>query len=410
MPVSQLRIAMLSAHSCPVGQLGAKDTGGMSVYIRELAAELGKQGHLVDIYTRVHDPRDDQIYELGQNVRLIHLKAGEVEEMNKLAVYSYLPDFACNLESFRKQNGLQYDLVFSHYWLSAWVGEYLQEWWHVPHITMFHTLGAVKNTIGVGEDDPELRTEMERALAQSCHHIIAPTEKEKAALIRHYDAAPGRISVIPCGVNLELFQPMNKEAARQQLGFTEDKLILFVGRIQPIKGIDQLLKVMPYLPDRQRTRLVIIGGDDQSQYEMERLQELSRFLQIQDKVSFLGRVKQEQLPYFYRAADVCVVPSYYESFGLVALESLACGTRVVVTDVGDLKSIIRQGETGYVVSDNAPLTLARSIVSLLSGPSPDTESTLAIRASVNRFSWSNIAEEVIREFQAVLGKYLAPVS
>ena len=155
MPVSQLRTAMLSAHSCPIGSLGSRDTGGMSVYIRELALELGKQGHLVDVYTRVHDPRDNQIYELGQNFRLIHLRAGEDEEIHKLAVYFYLPDFVCNLENFRKQDGLQYDLVFSHYWLSAWVGEYLQQWWHVPHITMFHTLGAIKNTFGIGEVEPE---------------------------------------------------------------------------------------------------------------------------------------------------------------------------------------------------------------------------------------------------------------
>ena len=136
MPAGQLRIAMLSAHSCPLGQPGAKDTGGMSVYIRELAGELGKQGHSVDVFTRVHDVKDNQIYSLGQNARLIHLKAGEGEEIHKLAVYSHLPDFACNLENFRKQNNIQYDLVFSHYWLSAWVGQYLERWWHIPHITM----------------------------------------------------------------------------------------------------------------------------------------------------------------------------------------------------------------------------------------------------------------------------------
>ncbi|MFC2022384.1 glycosyltransferase, partial [Chloroflexota bacterium] len=353
MVASQLRIAMLSAHSCPVGNLGAKDTGGMSVYIRELARELGKQGQLVDIYTRVHDPTDPQIINLGQNARLIHLRAGENEEIHKLAVYSYLPDFACNLENFRKHNNLQYDLVFSHYWLSAWAGTYLEQWWQVPHITMFHTLGAVKNATGIGEDEPELRIETERDLAQNCHHIIAPTEKEKEDLILHYGASPQRIGVIPCGVNLELFQPMDREMAKQQLGFVDDKIILFVGRIEPLKGIDQLLKAMPYLQNTQGTRLVIIGGDENSQYEMERLQGLSHNLHIQDSVTFLGLVKHERLPYFYSAADVCVVPSYYESFGLVALESLACGTPVVTTDVGDLKSIIRQGETGYVVTDNA---------------------------------------------------------
>jgi len=410
MPAGQLRIAMVSAHSCPVGKLGAKDTGGMSVYIRELARELGKQGHLVDVYTRAHDPRDNQIYELGQNARLIHLEAGEVEDIHKLVVYSYLPDFACNLESFRKYNDLQYDLIFSHYWLSGLVGEYLQQRWNVPHITMFHTLGAVKNTLGVGEDEPELRIEMERSLAQNCHHIIAPTEKEKEELIRHYGALPERIGVVPCGVNLEQFKPVSKESARKSLGFGNDKIILFVGRIDPLKGIDKLIKAIPYLQNTQGLRLVIIGGDEQSQYEMERLQGLSCDLHIQDSVTFLGLIKHEQLPYFYSAADACVVPSYYESFGLVALESLACGTPVVATDVGNLKSIIRQGETGYVVIDNSPRHLADKIALLLSRPSPDAKSALSIRASVSRFSWQNIAEVIVREFQLVLANRFGPVT
>ena len=409
MVANQLRIAMLSVHSCPIGNLGAKDTGGMSVYIRELARQLGEQGHLVDVYTRVHDPKDSQSYELGQNARLIHLGAGEDEEIHKLAVYSYLPDFACNLENFRKHNGLRYDLVFSHYWLSGWVGKCLQQWWNVPHITMFHTLGAVKNAIGIGEDEPELRIETERDLARNCQRIIAPTEKEKEDVVLHYGPSPERIGVVPCGVNLELFKPIHKEMAKQQLGIVDDKVILFVGRIEPLKGIDQLLKAMPYLQNGQAPRLVLIGGDEHSQYEMKRLQGLSADLHIQDSVTFLGLIKHEQMPYFYSAADACVVPSYYESFGLVTLESLACGTPVVAADVGDLRSVIRQGETGYVVTDNTPHLLADKIASLLSRPSPDIKSALSIRASVTRFGWSNIAEAITEELQMVLADYLALV-
>ena len=405
----QLRIAMLSVHSCPVGNLGAKDTGGMSVYIRELARELGKQGLLVDVYTRVHDPKDNQIVTLGQNARLIHLRAGEDEDMHKLAVYCYLPDFACNLENFRKHNRLRYDLVFSHYWLSGWVGKSLQRWWNVPHITMFHTLGAVKNAIGIGEDEPELRIETERYLARNCHHIIATTEKEKEELIRHYGASPGRIAVVPCGVNLELFQPVDKEIAKQQLGFDDERIILFVGRLEPLKGIDRLLRAITYLQNGQGLRLVIVGGDEHSQYEMEQLQRLSRELRIQGSVTFLGLVKQERLPYFYSAANACVVPSYYESFGLVALESLACGTPVVATDVGDLKSVIHQGETGYVVTDNTPSRLADKIALLLPKPSAGMKSALSIRESVSRFSWTKIAQQIIKECQELLANYSAPV-
>ncbi len=406
MPANHLKIAILSVHSCPVGNLGAKDTGGMSVYIRELARELGQRGHTVDIYTRVHDPRDRQIYELNENVRLIHLRAGEIEEIHKLAVYPYLAEFAGHLENFRKQNGLHYDLIFSHYWLSGLVGQYLQQWWHTPHLTIFHTLGAVKNTFGIGEDEPELRLEMEREVAQNCDRIIATTEKEKEDIGQHYGVSPEKISVIPCGVNLELFRPIGKKLARQHIGSTDGKLLLFVGRIEPLKGIEQLLQAMSYLTSHPRPGLLIIGGDKNSHDELAGLQKLCRRLQIQDSVNFLGLIKHEEMPYFYSAVDACVIPSYYESFGLVGLESLACGTPVIATDVGNLKNIIQPGKTGYVIADNAPRTLAGKIDLLLSVPGPEAD-TLSIRESVREFAWSNIAEAMLRQCHLVLAD-LAP--
>lgn len=410
MPARRLRIAVLSVHSCPLGSLGTKDTGGMSVYIRELAVELGKLGHSVDIFTRVHDPNDGQIDILGQNTRLVHLKAGGDEEINKLVLYSYLPDFACNVENFRKLGGLSYDLIFSHYWLSAQVGQELRVWWGVPHMVMFHTLGAIKNGIGIGEEEPELRVETERELIRDCHRVIASTEREKEALGYYYGAAPEKIGVVPCGVNLELFHPIDQRLARQELGWRDDKIILFVGRIDPLKGIDRLLEAIAYLPDTHGLRLMLIGGDAQSESEIERLQQLARTLDIQNLVTFHGLIKHERMPYFYSAADVCVVPSYYESFGLAALESLACGTPVVATDVGDLKKIIRPGETGYVVASDNPAQLADSLALALSRPVRDTASIQTIRASVARFSWSNIARAIAQECQRVLAGHLTPVS
>ena len=401
---------MLSVHSCPVGNLGAKDTGGMSVYIRELAREMGRQGHLVDVYTRVHDPGDPQIVSLGQQARLIHLKAGEIGEIDKLAVYAHLPEFADNLEKFREDNDCRYDIVFSHYWLSGRVGEYLRQWWQVPHVMLYHTLGVVKNATGIGEQEPELRLETERELAQNCHRIIATTEREEEALIRYCGASSQRIAVIPCGVNMDLFQPVDKVQAKQQMGFADDKVILFVGRVEPLKGLSQLLRAVACLSDIQSVRLVIIGGDEHSRHEIERLHQLSRKLNIQDNITFLGLTRHEKLPYFYSAADVCVIPSYSESFGLVALESLACGTPVVATDVGDLKNIIRQGETGYVVTDNNPRRLADKIDLILSRSAPDVKSAREIRDSVSNFGWQYIAEAVTGECQKVFSDYLASVS
>lgn len=416
MSVSQLRISMLSAHSCPVGKLGTKDTGGMSVYIREIARELAKQGHMVDVYTRVHDPKDDQIYELSHNARLIHLRAGEDEEIHKLAVYSHLPDFVKNLESFRKRNNLRYDLIFSHYWLSALAGTDLQQRWHVPHITMFHTLGAVKNAISertrplLSEKEPELRVNTERSLVQTCHRIIAPTEKEKRALIRHYGASSRKISVVPCGVDLEHFNIMGKARARHDLGFENDKIVLFVGRIDPLKGIGNLIEALAYLRHIPRLRLVVIGGGEHSQREIKDLQKLARNLGVHDSVAFLGLVKHEQLPYFYNAADACVVPSYYESFGLVALESLACGTPVVATDVGGHETVIRQGHTGYVIRDSVPYHLAEKIALLLSRSDTDGGSARTIRATITKFNWSNVAQAVIKDCRLVLTNCSVSVS
>jgi D-inositol-3-phosphate glycosyltransferase len=403
----QLKIAMLSVHSCPLGKLGGKNTGGMSVYIRELCRELGRRGHLVDVYTRAHEPVHDQIVELGKNTRLIHLKAGQEEEIEKLAIYPHLAEFAREVENFRKHNGLHYDLIHSHYWLSGWIGKLMQRWWDIPHITMFHTLGAVKNAVGIGMNEPDLRINSEKALIKDCNRIIAPTEREKECLIHYYDASPEAITVIPCGVNLDLFRSVEKEIARSYLGLDGEVIILFVGRIVPIKGIDKLLMAMPYLENGKRLKLLVIGGDEYCRDEMKRLKSLAQDLHIHDSVSFLGLVKHEELPYFYSAADLCVLPSYYESFGLVALESLACGTPVVVTKVGGLESVIRQGETGYVVLDNTPFRLANKMALLLS--MSNKEAISSIRTSVTKFSWSKIAEAIVNEYRAVLSSYFAKI-
>jgi D-inositol-3-phosphate glycosyltransferase len=407
---NKLRIAILSAHSCPVGDLGAKDTGGMSVYIRELARELGKKGHTVDIYTRIHDPNDPRVETLSEGVRLIHLKAGKEATIQKMDVYFSLPEFVFNLECYWQDNDLKYDIVFSHYWISALVGRYLQQVHGVPYMSMYHTLGAVKNAIGIGEGEPALRVVSEDATVKDSRRIIVATEKEKTDLVYHYRAQPEKIGVVPCGVNMELFRPVDKAAARQSLGLKDEKILLFVGRIDPLKGIGQLLKTVPLLENRENIRLIVIGGDENSRAEVEELKKSAGKLGIGDRVTFQGLIKQDRLPLYYSAADVCVVPSYYESFGLVPLEALACGTPVVATDVGDLKNIIRQGETGCIVTDNAPEKLAAGISAVLDGPERDTEKSMVIRASVSRFDWANIAEKVAGEMQSVLDAWLAPVA
>ncbi|MFA5308055.1 MAG: glycosyltransferase [Dehalococcoidales bacterium] len=406
----KLRIAMLSAHSCPVGDLGAKDTGGMSVYIRELSRELGKKGHTVDLYTRVHDPVDPRVEDLSENVRLIHLRAGREAGIQKMAIYFSLPEFTFNLENYWQDNGLKYDIVFSHYWMSALVGKYLQCKYKIPYMAMYHTLGAVKNAIGIGEGEPALRIVSERDTIGESRRVIVATEKEKQDIIRCYGAWPGKISVVPCGVNMDLFRPLDKAAVRSKLGLNDEKMILYVGRIDPLKGIGRLLQSMPLLDNAEKTRLIVIGGDENSREELGKLKDLAAALGIGERVTFQGLIKHDRLPEYYNAADVCVTPSYYESFGLVPLESLACGTPVVATDVGDLRNIIRPGETGYIVPDNTPVKLAAGIMKVLSLPPLDPASRLAVRESVRAWDWANVAGQVAAEMRAVVDRKLAPVT
>ncbi|MFV9646934.1 MAG: glycosyltransferase, partial [Desulfobacterales bacterium] len=305
MEEEKLNVAMFSIHSCPVGELGTKDTGGMNVYIRELAGELGNRGHRVDIYTRVHDPNDPQVIHLNENARVIHLRAGKNGYMHKVAIYPYLDDFTGTLENFILRENLHYDLIHSHYWLSGQVGRWAQARWNVPHMLMFHTLGAVKNTTGVGKEEPLLRITTERQIVQNCHRIIAATEREKSELMRFYGAESEKMNVVPCGVNMEVFQPVDKGSARRQLGFSDDeKIVLYVGRFAALKGIDRLLKAMTHLRHHKGLKLVIIGGDGHGAPEFEALQRLSSELGINDMISFIGRIEQGDLPPYYSAADL----------------------------------------------------------------------------------------------------------
>ena len=392
---------MLSAHSSPLGKLGSKDTGGMSVYVRELSRELGRRGHRVDIYTRHNQNAHDRVVELHKNVRLIHLRLGENQYLSKVEMYPHLQDFFRELEQFRLANDLEYDLIHSHYWLSGKLGLWAQETWKRPHVVMFHSLGAVKDHTGIGGPEPEIRIATENAVIKMCHRIFAPTQREKERLINFYSASPSKIGVVPCGVDLELFCPMNQSTARRQLGFNpEDTLVLFVGRFDSMKGLDRLLEAMRYLKHRRHLRLIIVGGDGIHTLEGQRLLGLARTFGVEDSIAFIGRIEQKDLPAYYNAADVMVMPSHYESFGLVSLEALACGIPVVATPVGVMDALIKEGQNGQLVANGDAKLLAEAIdkvTSLLPALSAD-----AIRQTVQVFGWPNIASAIIKEYEKAM--------
>jgi D-inositol-3-phosphate glycosyltransferase len=395
---------MLSIHSDPIGELGTKDTGGMSVYIRELARELGRHGHRIDIYTRLQAGKDPSITHIYENVRLIRLGIANGGSLSKLALYPNLSKFLRALLDFCMAENMDYDLIHSHYWLSGQLGNWVQDLWNRPHVTTFHTLGEVKNRTGAGAPEPGFRIAAEKEIVQACHRIFAPTARERDSLIRLYGAIAEKIGVVPCGVNLELFYPEAKTAARRKLGLDPaDTILLYVGRFEAIKGLDALLEAMVYLKHQPLMRLLVVGGDGDNTPEYESLAQRAVQLEIGDKVIFAGRVDQHRLRPYYGAADALVMPSHYESFGLVGLEALACGRPVITTPVGAVDSLVRKTRAGCIVRDPSPRSIADGIQSILddhSIPAPDV-----IRRSTLEHGWSRVAAAVIAEYESVIRQH-----
>ena len=403
------RIAMLSAHTCPLAALGGKETGGMNVYVRDLSRELGRRGIYVDVFTRLQKPALPKVSEaLGQRCRTIHLPAGPETPYDKNLVFDHLPEFVKGVKRFAQEEGIAYDLIHSHYWLSGWVARELRESWDSPIIQMFHTLGRLKNTVAQSEEEMEMarRIEVETEIMAFVDRIVAATAMEKAQMTQLYGANPAKITVIPCGVDLSLFRPIPMDEARERLDICERKhMVLFVGRIERLKGIDTLLEAMAIvvqdLPNWQEEICVCIVGGDASEdsaivdKEMQRLQDLRAELGIADLVTFLGAQAQDALPDHYSAADVVIMPSYYESFGMVALEAMACGTPVIASQVGGLSFTVQDGVTGFLVPDRDPPALAEKITLLLKEKVLRNKLGIQGIEWAQQHSWAKIADQIM---------------
>jgi D-inositol-3-phosphate glycosyltransferase len=343
-------------------------------------------------------------------VRVIHLDAGPAQRIDKNAVVEHLPAFIANLERFVEREAIEHQVVHSHYWLSGWVGGRLGELWSVPHVTMFHTLGRVKNRANTtaggrrGQLETNVRNEIERRIVRAADAIVASTEYERAALVEAYGARAERVTVIPAGVDLRAFDPVDRGMARAALDL-RGEVLLFVGRLDPVKGLDTLLEAVKLLAHRPRLRLLIAGGSlrgGKVDADEEYLRHLARDLGIADRVEWLGPVDQERLPLYYSAADVCVVPSRYESFGLVALEAMACGAALVAAPVGGLPGIVRDGENGLLVPERKPELFAERIRWVLDDPLLAGRIRGNARRAVEAYSWSTNAERT-RALYAKLG-------
>ena len=386
-------IAMLSVHTSPLDSPGrTKDAGGMNVYIRELATELGRRGNSVDIFTRQTHERTPKIVHLMPNVRVIHISAGPKSPLHKNSLFPYIPSFVAQVAMFADMEARSYDILHSHYWLSGVAGVELAWRWDIPHVTMFHTLARLKQLAHPEEQESQQRLDAEQHLLQSVDCVIAATTDERTQLMRYCGAPMSSVQVIPCGVDLKLFVPYSQRQARIHLGLnTHQPLVLFAGRLDPFKGPDILLRAASMM--EEQVQIVIVGGSLTHDKDLQNLRRLASELDIEQRVQFLGAQPQHVLPYLYSAADVTVVPSYHESFGLVAVESLACGTPVVATRAGGLTTIVRNDENGYLVP-RCPGFFAERLDAIVSSPETKARLQREARRSVHQFSWQSVATQV----------------
>lgn len=408
------RLAILSVHTSPLAPMGGKKTGGMNVYIRELAQELGSRGISVDIFTRrtsCDEPKID--HGIGENVRVIYLEAGEISSLPPDAIYPYLSEFTARLMAFTTRYNLKYDMIYSHYWLSGWVGQKLKESWGTPFVHMFHTLGQMKQRILSHESilpDQRIRTETE--IIAWADRIIAATPAEHSQLMWLYRANRRKIEIVPPGVNTKRFYPISESDAKQKLGFEDNhKILLFVGRIEPLKAVDSIISALHVVKEQnpslmRQIRFAIVGGDpqDNNDVEMMHLQALTRESGLEDVVLFLGAKDQSSLPLYYAAATAVVMPSDYESFGMVALEAMAMGTPVIASNVGGLGYLVKDAQTGYLVPVREPNTIATCITKMVTDNECSTMMGQNASALAQEYAWSNIADRILTIFDDILGK------
>ena len=396
-------IAVISVHTSPLAQPGTRDTGGMNVYIRELSRQLSRRAHTLDIFTRRSDPGAPAVTAIDPRIRVIQVDAG-APETAKADLRRYLGRFRDGVLRFQRQEGVEYDLVHSHYWLSGRVGQALKEEWGVPHVVMFHTLAEAKNRHHPQEHEPRYRIEAERAVAQAADRVICAGRSESDTLVELYGVSPRRIAVVPGGVDTERFRPMGRARARRRLGLDRcEPLVLFVGRIEPLKGIDVLLRAAASLEGP--LRLLIVGGDHKDRQRKSALRSLARELGIPTRVTFRDAVPHEALHLYYNAADVCAVPSYYESFGLVAVEAMACGTPVVASRVGGLKETVQDGRTGYLAPWRCPEPFAERLDLLLRNEALRRSLGRGARAAAQRFHWPIVATRIEEVYHELVSQY-----
>jgi D-inositol-3-phosphate glycosyltransferase len=390
------RVAMLSVHTSPLAQPGTGDGGGMNVYVRALGSALARAGVAVDVLTRSEHPEQPPAVEVEPGFRVVHVPAGPCAPVPLRELPALVGEFGDSARRMMEHSGTRYDVLHANYWVSGAVGHRLKHELDLPLVTTFHTLDRVKAEVGLDDGVP-LRPRVEAEVVRCADLVVASTFEERDQLVRHYGADPTRVEIIAPGVDHRVFFPGDRVAARRHVGLPPGPMMLFVGRIQPLKGADLAVRALAELADRRAT-LVIVGGPSgpEGETEVVALHALVAELGLEHRVRFVAPRPHDHLADFYRAADVCVVPSRTESFGLVALEAAACGTPVVAANVGGLRYLVDHGVTGYLVDEREAHAYAALIDRVLS-EDPQMMRAQAVARSA-RYRWSIAAARLRRHY------------
>ncbi len=398
---NQKCIALISVHGDPSAEIGKEEAGGQNVYVRQVGEALSRQGWQVDMFTRWADAKQPTIVQHNEKCRTIRLVAGPQTFIPRDELFEYLPTFVQNFLNFQCQSGVHYPVIHTNYWLSSWVGMQLKKVLPVAQVHTYHSLGAVKyQSIPTMPSIATTRLEVEKTLLETAERVVATSPQEKEHM-RSLVSTKGKIDIIPCGTNISHFGSISRDEARMALGIAPDeKVVLYVGRFDPRKGIETLVRAVGHSQVRASNKLrLIIGGGSRPGHsdgqERERIEGIAAELGLTAITQFPGLLNQKILPTYYAAADVCVVPSHYEPFGLVAIEAKACGTPVIASNVGGLQFTVRSGETGLLVPAKDDAAFADAIDRILSNPAWQQQLGRRARQHVEeKFSWDGVASQL----------------
>ncbi|MES1021601.1 glycosyltransferase family 1 protein [Gloeocapsa sp. BRSZ] len=405
---SQKHIALISVHGDPAVEIGKEEAGGQNVYVRQVGEALAELGWQVDMFTRKASADQASIVEHTANCRTIRITAGPEEFVPRDNLFKYAPEFVEQMLKFQQESGIEYELVHTNYWLSAWVGMELRKVQGCRQVHTYHSLGAVKyKSISTIPLIAKTRLAVEKEVLETAHRIVATSPQEQEHM-RSLVSTKGNIDIIPCGTDIHRFGKIEQQQAREQLGINADtKVILYVGRFDFRKGIETLVRAVAQSQLRGTDLKLIIGGGSRPGQsdgkERDRIEGIVNELGMQDMTVFPGRLGDDDLPIYYAAADVCVVPSHYEPFGLVAIEAMASGTPVIASDVGGLQYTVVPEETGLLAPPKDKDAFATAIDRILSNPEWRDQLGRAARKRVeDKFSWDGVAAQLSKLYVKLL--------